>query len=278
MHLLQIIKENGLKYFLPVPDKLTQNIRLNNYLLIQPTVEGSEHGAEIVRIIDARYRRFYEANNVWPAKFDDPDMGDMGPETIETKKKSKPKIKKNIKKKPRKSIVQPTYEPTSKLADIERRQKEKLKEEDEESDTESDSEDDDKTRAEKRKKRLAKIGSDVIEAHIDNTTVTDAVITSREPIVKPRDEIPLITNGVAQPWSAILQRKRMTEKQIQRHIQKEIRKKPKSIRKQLRNKPQLLKIGQNVPCGAVPGQIMVPWEDLVGKYKNTKDDLDDTEE
>lgn len=254
-----------------MPDRLIGKIRVNNFLLIQPTVDGSKHLAEIVRVIDASYKRFYEANNLWPTKYVNPDdLGDLGPVPLKPTKT----VKKKPKKKSPKSIAKPAYESTGKqlyeeMKEAERKRREK-------SDTESDSEDDDITRAEKRVKRLAKIGTHVPQAKIDNTTVTDDVVTSREAIVKPRDEIPLSV-GEAQPWEAILQRKHMTEKQIQKHIQKSIQKKVKDTKMRVRRGLQPLD-DVDLPCGAVQGQIMVPWEDLVGKYKFNKKDFDDTED
>lgn len=273
MHFLQVVKENGFKYFLPIPNRLKERIHVKNYLLIQPTVDGSDDPAEIVRVIDSPYKRFYEANNVWPVKFNDPDLGDQG--LVQKKPVQTSRERKQVKKKPPKPkpIIKPPYEPTDKLTYEKMKKEGKLGKdsETESSETESETDDDEETLAKKRRRRVSKLGESVIEPGNDNTTVTSAVITERPPIVKRRDELPRYI-GEGQPWSAILQRKHMTEKQIQKHIQKEIRNKLKKTK-------MLVRMGVNpedfdLPCGVVQGQILTPWEDLVGKYKNIKGDTD----
>lgn len=326
LHLLQIINPNGNKYILPVPKRLIGVLRLKNYILIEPTVYGSVYGAQIVRIIDAEYKRFYELNKVWPKKFDDPDLGVLGApiekkkkkpreekpreekKKDETTKETKEKIKKppkikteeesakdivkenlvattqETKKKPKKKPQKKSRKKSRKSTPETSKQIEADLFESTENETETD--DSEKTIQEKRKKRLAKIGFEVKEPNIDNTTVTSAVVTEREAVVKARDDMPPLS-GFVQPWSAILQRKRMTEKQIEKRIQKQILERREKTKKLMRkglqssNQAPIKTVSnQKVPCGTMPGQFMVPWEDIVGKYKDKSDknDIDETDE
>lgn len=286
MHLLQITTDKVQKYSISVPKRLLNSIHVKNYLLIQPPADGSKNIAHIIRVIDGEYKRFYEANNVWPIHFDDPDLGILGPLPPKEKQKSKKKDKKEdekdkkkdkkkdsksdlqapiteaIVKKPAKSKKRPVKRDKN-IFDSEE-EGEKL-----ESVSESDSDDNEKTRMDKRRRRLALIGTHAEKENVDNTTVTSAVVTSREPIVKDRDKMPILL-GNLQPWSAILQKKPMTEKQKKKHIQKEVKKMKKRIGK------RTLTDDKDLPCGAVKGQIMVPWETIAGKYTNKKQKLDNT--
>lgn len=67
---LQIVTEEKNKYPVAVPNRLRNKVHVGNFVLIQPTIYGSKHPAEIVKIIDTPYRRFYEANNLWPTQLE----------------------------------------------------------------------------------------------------------------------------------------------------------------------------------------------------------------
>lgn len=295
---MQIIKGNGNKYILPVPDRLKGRLHIDNYLLIQPTVDGSDYGAEIVRVIDGAYMRFYAANRVWPKQFEDLNLGELGEPTKKKKTKDKTKIKpKKIPKKKtdeeleleaqreaeKQTLVATTAQtkkkPKKKPLPFMRSAKERETSETVESDTstelETETDDDEVTIKQKRINRLKKVGND-IQTNIDNTIITPAVITKREAFVKAKDDMPPLS-GFVQPWAAVLQRKRMTEKQIQQNIQKEMHEKLERTKQQTRT--GLVTANHKLPCDAVPGQIMVPWEDIVGKYKDAKpEDFDDSDE
>lgn len=52
MDLLQIVTENGLKYLVAVPDRLRDKLHVGNWVILQPTVDGSKHPAEILEVVD----------------------------------------------------------------------------------------------------------------------------------------------------------------------------------------------------------------------------------
>lgn len=254
-------------------DRLLNRIKVKNYLLIQPTVQGSIDLVEIVRVIDRPYKRFYEANNVWPVKFVDSDMGIIGIVAAKETKKQKQEKLKAKKKKPSKPVVQALIPTGVKIAP--KPKKKPVKGGEFEGVSESDSDDSENTRMEKRRKRLAIIGSDVIEPGNDNTTVTSAVVTSsRQAIVKDRDEMPPLPGGMLQPWKAILQQKQMSQKQQQKYVEKQML---KNMTKRMAHVPIIHNIDQDLPCGAVAGQIMTPWEDLIKRHKSYKH-LDEVED
>lgn len=255
-----------MKYSIRVPDRLIDRIYVKNYLLIQPAVYGSPNRVEIVRVIDRPYKRFYEANDVWPVKFVDADVGIIGiaaAKETEEEKKEKMKAKKKKPSKPAAQAIQSTGKEKARKP-----KKKHVKGGEFESVSESDSNDSENTRMEKRRKRLAILGSDIIEPCNDNTTVTSAVVTSREAIVKDRDEMPPLPEGVPQPWEAILQKKEMSQRQKQKYIEKQMAKK---LRKTKRAVNKHIPIADHdLPCGAVTGQVMTPWEDLLKRHKSYK--------
>lgn len=248
--------------------------------MIQPTGEGSEELVEIVRVIDANYKRFYEANNIWPIAFDDPDLGVMGAppkkkKKEKEKKKKKPKVPINA---PGTPLPPPVIESTGKEPSKYKKKHTKKKMEkkkkqlaraDSESEIEmnsaleTDSDDSMKTKMEKRKMRLALIGTYVVKPGIDNTTVTPEVVTTREPIVKDRDLMPRSV-GNPQPWAAIVDGKQLTEKQIKKQIAKNMTK--EAHKNKMRLPRKLLTKEGDLPCGAVIGQYMTPWEIIAGPY------------
>lgn len=261
--------------------------------MIQPTGEGSEKLVEIVRVIDADYKRFYEANNVWPITFDDPDLGVMGAppkkkKKKKEKKKKKPKVPINAPGAPLPPPPPPTIESTGKKPSKYKKKRTKQKMEKKkkqlagtdseteikmDSALETDSDDTIKTKMEKRKMRLAFIGTYVVKPGIDNVTVTPEVVTTHEPIVKDRDLMPPLL-GNPQPWAAIVDGKQLTEKQIRKQIARDLKK--QANQNQMRLPRKLLTEEAQLPCGAVIGQYMTPWEIIAGRYPK-KQKLDENQ-
>lgn len=61
---MQIVTDEGLKFLVIVPDRLRDKLHVGNWVVIQPTEDGSQHPPEILEVINTPRMRFYETNNL----------------------------------------------------------------------------------------------------------------------------------------------------------------------------------------------------------------------
>lgn len=69
---MQIVTPNGFKHLVSVPKRLGDRfvIEKGDYVVIQSAAHGEKYHAEIIRVIDRDYERFYRMHNVWPREYD----------------------------------------------------------------------------------------------------------------------------------------------------------------------------------------------------------------
>lgn len=83
-------------------------MRPRNYVLIQATEEGSRFPAEIVRVIDCEYEKFYKKNDLWPTPYDIPGYVERLAEQLQRAKAEMVRIEPKPKKEKKKIEEKPT--------------------------------------------------------------------------------------------------------------------------------------------------------------------------
>lgn len=108
---LQIVTPNGFKHLISIPKACTGEplrVRPGNYVLIQATEKGSKYRAEILRVIDCEYEKFYRMNDLWPTPFDIPGYVERLAEQIQRAKAEKERLDQKAKKEKKKPEEKPT--------------------------------------------------------------------------------------------------------------------------------------------------------------------------